>query len=65
MSFSSIENKTPSKLREQLRKSIKEMDKAGLEKAIAECEAAGFPELAFDLRNARQTLQSLGGGQGG
>lgn len=41
------------------------MDKVELEKVIAECEAAGFPELSFELRKARRTLESIGGGQGG
>ena len=52
-------------LREQLEKSIQEKDVDGLKKAIEDCEAASYPELAAQLRDARDMLASLSGDQGG
>ena len=36
-----------------------------LDTAIAEAEAARYPEIASELRKARESLQNLGGGRGG
>ena len=55
----------PTELRDQLLEAIHEKDLTKLDKAIRDCEAAGYPELSIDLRRARYTLESLGGGRGG
>lgn len=52
-------------LREELADAIKSEDIDNLERAIADAEAAGYPELASDLRKARKSLDNLGGGRGG
>lgn len=57
--------KIPDTLREQLKTAMKEKDRFVLEKIILQCEAAAFPELGSDLREAREVLQHLGGGRGG
>lgn len=44
---------------------MKQKDADHLEKLIAECEKIGYPELGSDLKKARITLESLGGGRGG
>ena len=44
---------------------MRNKDKDALDAAIAEAEAAGYPELGSDLRKARDTLENLGGGRGG
>ena len=36
-----------------------------LEKAIEECEAAGYPELGSELSRAREALKGLSGRRGG
>eukprot|EP00106_Octopus_bimaculoides_P012627 XP_014780069.1 PREDICTED: uncharacterized protein LOC106876157 [Octopus bimaculoides] len=56
---------TPDSLRNQLKRAVTQKNKANLEKAIHDAEAAGYPELAYDLRKARETLEKLGGGRGG
>lgn len=52
-------------LREELADAIKSEDIDNLERAIADAEAAGYPELGSDLRKARKSLDDLGGGRGG
>lgn len=52
-------------LRDELADAIISEDTDSLEKAIADAEAAGYPELGSDLRKARDTLDKLGGGRGG
>lgn len=44
---------------------MRKKDTENLKKSIQECEEAGYPELASDLRKARDVLESLGGGRGG
>ena len=58
-------DKSSDVLRDQLKTAIKQNDKAGLQRAIEEAEAAGLPELGYDLRKARDALDKLGGGRGG
>lgn len=65
ISFTLSASKSPYVLREQLNSAIKLSDKEALSRAILECEAAGFPELSYDLSQARLALESLGGGRGG
>ena len=60
-----LDIQTAPSLREQLRAAIKEGDRKALGKLIVECEEAAYPELAADLRRARNTLEKLGGGRGG
>lgn len=57
--------KTPDALRARLNTAIAQKDKMALERAIIDCEEAGYPELGTDLRKARDTLETLGGGRGG
>ena len=52
-------------LREQLRNACQNKNRAQLERAIVECEAAAYPELNNQLREARLCLESLGFGRGG
>lgn len=52
-------------LRDELADAIESTDIDSLEKAIADAEAAGYPELSSDLQKARDTLERLGGGRGG
>lgn len=52
-------------LRDKLDEAITSKDIDQLEKAIEEAEAAGYPELGSQLREARDTLDTLGGGRGG
>lgn len=52
-------------LREELADAIKSEDIDSLERAIADAEAAGYPELGSDLCKARKSLDNLGGGRGG
>ena len=56
---------TADMLRSQLREAINSEDIDSLEKAIADAEAAAYPELASDLLKARDTLEINGGGRGG
>ena len=48
-----------------MRRASRAKDREGLEQLIDEAEAAGYPELGSDLREARKSLESLGGGRGG
>ena len=52
-------------MREQLRLAIAKKDTKTLERVILDSEATGYPELAFDLREARDTLEGLTGSRGG
>lgn len=63
--FRSSEVKSPDVISDQLKKAVRRKDIASLEKAIADAEAAGYPEVATELRKARDTLENLGGGRGG
>ena len=63
--FCFLEAKSPETLRKQLQSATASKDRAALEKAIRECEAAQFPELGSDLGKARDTLESLGGDRRG
>lgn len=65
MLFFFLGSKTPDSLRNQLKRAVTQRNKANLEKAIHDAEAAGYPELAYDLQKARETLEKLGGGRGG
>ena len=56
---------SPEILRDQLRSAVKNNDRPKLEQLILEAEAAKYPELGFDLLEAREALQKLGGGYGG
>ena len=58
-------SKSPEALRARLNASIAQKDKTALERAIIDCEEAGYPELGTDLRKARDILEDLGGGRGG
>ena len=44
---------------------VKNKDRPKLEQLIDIAEEAQYPELAFDLRDARQALHKMGGGFGG
>lgn len=59
------ESISPDTLRDQLRRASRQRDKTELERLIDEAEDAEYPELGHDLRKARETLESLGGGRGG
>lgn len=56
---------TPERLREEIRRASRTKDKRELERLISDAEAAGYPEIASDLQDARKSLQSLGGKGGG
>lgn len=56
---------SPDTLRREIREASKTKDKEALERLIDDAESAGYPELGADLREARQSLESLGGGPGG
>ena len=56
---------TSDTLRDELADAIRSKDIDQLEKAIEDAEAAGYPELGSELRKARDTLDTLGGGRGG
>lgn len=56
---------SPDTLRREIREASKTKDKEALERLIDDAENAGYPELGADLREARQSLESLGGGPGG
>lgn len=55
----------PDTLREKIRKSIASKDEQDLQNVIKEAELALLPEVSSDLLEARDTLESLGGGRGG
>ena len=55
----------PDNLREKLKKAIASKDVSALQSVIEEAEKAALPEVGSDLRKARDTLESLGGGRGG
>lgn len=57
--------KSPDVLRQQLQTAIQEKDRPNLEKVIFECEKAEYPELGWDLLDARETLKKKGGNYGG
>lgn len=59
------EIKSPETLRDQLRLATKERDPDSLDNLIYECENARYPELCFEIRQARDVLNELGGGRGG
>lgn len=63
MSCSDVQS--PESLYEALQSAIKEKSRVNLERVITECESAGYPELYFQISEARDTLESLGGGKGG
>lgn len=44
---------------------MKNNDRSALERLIPVAEKAQYPELGFDLREARDALQKLGGGYRG
>ena len=52
-------------IRKELAKAIKEGDKTKLDLVIRECEEMNYPELGPNLKEARDTLEALGGGRGG
>ena len=56
---------SPDTLRDQLRLAVKKNDRKKLEQLIDIAEEAQYPELAFDLRDARLALNKMGGGFGG
>ncbi|XP_036360724.1 uncharacterized protein LOC115214251 [Octopus sinensis] len=57
--------KTVESLRDELEKSAKLKDQVALSQIIEDCEAVTYPELSCNLSNAKDTLESLGGGLGG
>lgn len=57
--------KSAGAIRAHLKAAIDDKSKSQLEKAIIECEEAGYPELSLDLRLARDTLERMGLGRGG
>ena len=57
--------KSADTLRDQLTMAIRQKDIKALDKAISEAETARYPEIASELRKARESLQKLGGGRGG
>ena len=61
----SLDDMSPDTLREQLRLAVKKNDRKKLEQLIDIAEEAQYPELAFDLRDARLALNKMGGGFGG
>lgn len=56
---------SPENVRDKLKKAIASKDIRSLQSVIGEAEEAAFPEVSSDLRKARDTLESLGGGRGG
>ena len=61
----SLDDMSPDTLSEQLRLAVKNNDRQKLEQLIKLAEEAKYPELAFDLREAREALNKMGGGFGG
>lgn len=61
----SLQDLSPDTLSAQLRSAVKNNDRSTLERLIPVAEKAQYPELGFDLREARDALQKLGGGYGG
>ena len=57
--------KSPDVLRQQLKMAVQENDQPNLEKVIIECEKAEYPELGYDLLDARETYKKLSGSYGG
>lgn len=55
----------PDNLRDKLKKAIVSKDVSTLQSVIEMAEQASLPEVSSDLRKARDTLESLGGGRGG
>ena len=60
-----ISLKAPGDIQEQLKTAVQLKDRPTLEMLIAECETCDYPELAYEIRDARETLNNLGGGYGG
>lgn len=60
-----MEDMTPEILRDKLQLAVKNKDRAKLEQLIEIAEEAKYPELSFDLCDAREALKTLGGGFGG
>ena len=56
---------SPDNLRDKLKKAIASKDVGSLQSLIKEAEQLALPEVSSDLRKARDTLESLGGGRGG
>lgn len=56
---------SPDYFRDQLREAVSQNDIKNLERVIKQSVAAGFPDLDSDIQNARETLHTLQGGQGG
>lgn len=52
-------------LRDDLKSAMKTEDRGNLERLIQECERTEYPEIGFDLQDARLLLKRLGGGYGG
>lgn len=63
--FNLSDLKSAEELRDKMRRARKDGDITALEKAVRECEEAGYPELSYDLSKARDTLETLNGGRGG
>ena len=57
--------KSPDSLRDELKLATEQKDRPTLEKLIEEGEHVEYPELAYEMREARLTLKELGGGYGG
>lgn len=57
--------KSPDSLRDELKLATEQKDRANLEKLIDEGEHAEYPELTYEMREARLALKQLGGGYGG
>ena len=49
----------PATLLGKLNRSIRRKDKDAIERTIAECIAAGFPELDSEIQRAREVLKQL------
>lgn len=54
---------SPETLRDRLKRAMKLKDRQALVKAIEECVASGHPELLADVQQARDVLDSIGGGR--
>lgn len=65
MKLDAYRNPTSDYLRDQLKVATLRNDRDALENLINECETCAYPELGYDLQEARATLQQLGGGCGG
>lgn len=61
----SVRPRSAETLRDDLKSAIKREDRPTLEKLIQECERTEYPEIGFDIQDARLHLKRLGGGYGG